>query len=80
MIHKTIHGFKMPVPKKDAKKIADRMVVAQIQVYEVVTPTAGDIAYLMISSHGEKREAMFEALKEIEKNNFIIDDSINLPY
>ncbi|MBR2370039.1 MAG: hypothetical protein IKA83_07785 [Paludibacteraceae bacterium] len=80
MVHKTINGFKVAVAKANATNIADNMVAKGIQVYEIVCPIAGDIAYLMISSHGEKREAMYELLKAIEKNNFVIDDSINLPY
>ena len=78
MIHKTINGFKVAVAKANATNIADNMVAKGIQVYEIVSPIAGDIASLF--SHGEKREAMYELLKAIEKNNFVIDDSINLPY
>lgn len=80
MVHKTINGFKVSVAKKQANDIIDRMVAIGIQVYERIFPIAGDIAYIMISSHGEKREQMYEFLKELEKNNFEIDDSINLPY
>ena len=80
MIHKTLNGFKVAVAKANATNIADNMVTKGIQVYEIVSPIAGDIAYIMISSHGEKREQMYEFLKELEKNNFEIDDSINLPY